>query len=228
MNLGHIERGTKLKIFEAFEGRAVSDEYEATFKFLETGKLFLIQSQGLYTNYEKLKHDATLTVCFQTDHDRHMFSAHIVEKQRSKGILLLEQLADIVTINRRNYERDELRVKVNIYGLPSNFLGESSYSRPTALADMTDYIYDISSGGICIISNTLLTSKYDPYYLVEFSLSSNDRDMFLLPARLVRRSNYPRTKIGRYDYGFEFIFDNHPEEKGRVTRGILSRKLSYI
>jgi len=33
MNLGHIERGMKLTIYEELEGRAVSDEYEAVFRY---------------------------------------------------------------------------------------------------------------------------------------------------------------------------------------------------
>jgi len=89
---------------------------------------------------------------------------------------------------------------------------------------LTDISFDISSGGLCVITNTLLSSKYDPYFLVRFSLS--EKDTFLLPTKIVRKSNYPRTKIGRYDYGFQFIFDNMPEEKARLTRAILNRKLS--
>jgi len=44
---------------------------------------------------------------------------------------------------------------------------------------------------------------------------------------LVRRSNYPRTKLGRYDYGFQFIYEKLPEEKARLTRAILNKKLQY-
>ena len=75
------------------------------------------------------------------------------------------------------------------------------------------------------MTNILLSSKYDPYYLVEFALS--EKDTFLLPAKLVRRSNYPRTKIGRYDYGFQVIYDKMPEEKARLTRAILHKKLQH-
>jgi hypothetical protein len=70
-----------------------------------------------------------------------------------------------------------------------------------------------------------LTSKHDPNYLIEFNLSEKDR--FVLPAKLVRRSNYPHSKLGKYDYGFQFIFEKMPDEKGRLSRAILNRKLSF-
>ena len=51
------------------------------------------------------------------------------------------------------------------------------------------------------------------------------KDRFVIPAKIVRKSNYPRTKIGRYDYGFQFIFDSMPEEKAKLTTAILNKKL---
>jgi len=224
MDLGYIERGTTLKIFEEFENRAVSDEFEGTFRYFED-ELFAINCPGLYEYYDKLRPDACLHVSFLTETNIHSLTGNIVEKQRTPGMILMKQLTDIVTTNRRQYDRDELRVKISIFGLSVKNLDEMRFDRPETEPDMLDMTYDISAGGVCVISNILLNSKHDPYYLIEFSLSP--LDSFLLPAQLVRRSNYPRTKIGRYDYGFQFIFDNLPEEKGKLSRAILSRKLSF-
>jgi len=226
MNLGLLERGTKLKIFEEHDGRATGNEFEAAFKYLETEKLFIVYSPKLYDNYNKLNSNANLSISLMTGSNIHRFTGRAVEKQRTSGMILIEQLTDIVTINRRVYDRDELRVRVSIYGLSETKRHAAHYSKPDAQADMIDMTYDVSAGGICVISNVLLNSKYDPYYLAEFSLGISERDSFLLPVKLVRRSNYPRTKAGRYDYGFQFIFDDHPDEKGRLSRAILSRKLS--
>ncbi|MCL2227149.1 MAG: PilZ domain-containing protein [Oscillospiraceae bacterium] len=225
MNLGHIERGTKLKIFEECEGRAISEEMEAVFRFLETGKLFVVHCSRLFETYEELSKDACLNISFPTGPNMNTFTGRAVEKQRSDGMLMIEQLTDIDTYSRREYERDELRIKVQVYGIPESKLSSPRFGKPSADAEMVDMTYDISAGGICVITNTLLSSKYDPYYLLDFSLTVADKDSFLLPAKLVRRSNYPRTKIGRYDYGFQFIFDNMPDEKRRLSRSILSRKL---
>jgi c-di-GMP-binding flagellar brake protein YcgR len=141
--------------------------------------------------------------------------------------VLIEQLTDIVTINRRKFDRDELRVSVRVYGMAEAKLDSDKFTVPDSTPDIADVSYDLSAGGMCVITNTLLSSKHDPYYLIAFSLSDSDRDKFCLPAKLVRRSNYLRTKIGRYDYGFQFIFDNLPDEKGRLSRSILSKKLAH-
>jgi len=226
MKLGTIERGTKLKVFEEHNGSAVSDEFDAVFRSYETGRLFTILSPGLYENYAKLHPKATLNIRFISGASLHNFKGYAVEKQHANGIILVEQATEISSVNRREYERDELRVKVKIYGLSEKKLHTSRFSWPEMIPDISDITYDVSAGGICVISNVLLNSKYDPYYLIEFALTSNEKDSFLLPAKLVRRSNYPRTKIGRYDYGFQFIYDHLPDAKSRVTRAILSRKLA--
>jgi c-di-GMP-binding flagellar brake protein YcgR len=133
-------------------------------------------------------------------------------------------LTEIESYNPRKYDRDELRFNVQVYGMPESRIADTFFGTPEGHPEMSDVTFDLSVGGVCIISNTLLNSKFDPYYLLTFALS--DRDRFVLPAKMVRRSNYQRTKIGRYDYGFQFLFDNIPDEKGRLSRAILTRKLS--
>ena len=44
MDLEHIERGTKLIVYEEIQRRAISDEYEAVFRSLESEKLIIVQS----------------------------------------------------------------------------------------------------------------------------------------------------------------------------------------
>jgi len=227
MNLGLLERGTKLKIYEEHDGFETGNEFEATFKYLDTEKLFTIYSPKLYDYYDKLSSGANLSIRLMSGSNIHRFTGRAAEKQRTAGMILVEQLTDITTINRRIYDREGLKVKVSIYGLSESKCHATQLCVPEGNPNMSDMTYDVSVGGICVISNVLLSSKHDPYYLAEFSLGINERDSFLLPVRLVRRSNYPRTKIGRYDYGFQFIFDDHPEEKGRLSRAILSRKLLF-
>ena len=141
-------------------------------------------------------------------------------------MVIVDMVSGIETMNRRTYDRDEIRVEVKIYGLPEDQISESKFMKPIGKPAMTDMSFDISSGGLCVISNTVLHSEFEPFYLVEFSLG--EWDQFMLPAKLVRASNYARTKIGKYDYGFQFIFDHLPNEKGRLTKAILSKKLSYL
>jgi len=224
MDLKHIEKGTKLLIFEEMQQRAVSDEYEAVFRYHESDRLIVVQCSWLYDNYDRLNLGAKLNISYETSSVIHSFTGLAREKLRGNGLVMIEQITEVEAKSRRQFDRDEIRVMVNVYGLHEAKVSSPSFEKPENKPDITDISYDISSGGLCVITNTLLSSKHDPYYLVEFSFS--EKDSFLLPSKIVRKSNYPRTKIGRYDYGFQFIYDNMPEEKARLTRSILNKKIS--
>ena len=224
MNLRHIEKGSKFLVYEELQQRAVSDEHEAVFRYFESDTLIVFQCPWLYENYDRLTLGSKLSVNYDTGSEVHTFTARPHEKLRGNGLVMIEQLTNVETKSRRQFDRDEIRVNVSVYGLPEAKLTSSVFDKPIAAPDLTDVSFDISSGGLCVVTNSLLNSKYDPYFLVSFSFS--DKDTFLIPSRVVRKSNYPRTKIGRYDYGFQFIYDNMPEEKARLTRAILSKKLS--
>ena len=223
MDLRHIEKGTKFLIYEELQQRAVSDEHEAVFRYHESDKMIVLQCPWLYENYDRLNLGAKLNVSHDTGSEIHSFIGLAREKLRSNGLVMIEQITDVETKSHRQFNRDEIRVNVSVYGLNESKVSSSSFIKPEGAPDLTDVSFDISSGGLCVVTNTLLNSKYDPYFLVSFSFS--EKDTFLLPSRVVRKSNYPRTKIGRYDYGFQFIYDNMPDEKARLTRAILNRKL---
>ena len=76
---------------------------------------------------------------------------------------------------------------------------------------------------MCIISNSVLKSKYEPYFLAEIFLTP--KDVFYIPAKLVRRTSYQRTVIGKYDYGFQFIFEHIPGEESKLMSAIMTKKL---
>jgi len=223
MELSLIERGTKLKVYEELQQRAISDEYEAVFRYHESDRLIVVQCSWLYENFDKLSLGARLNISYSDDVNEYAFIGLAKEKLRGHGLVMIEQLTDVETTSHRQFNRDELRVNVNVYGLPEAKVTATTFEVPATAPDLRDVSFDISSGGICVVTNTLLSSKYDPYYLVDFYITEKDR--FILPTRLVRRSNYPRTKIGRYDYGFQFMFDRIPEEKSKLTRAILNKKI---
>jgi len=223
MDLGHIERGTKLIIYEEIQKRAISDEHEAVFRSFEEDKFVIVHCSWLYDNYDRLSLGAQLNVSYGTEATVYFFMGQARERLRSNGLVKIEKLSEIVEKNRRQVDRDEIKVNVSVYGLPEAKLSSETFELPPNAPDFSDVSFDISSSGLCVITNTLLSSKHDPNYLVDFSLSEKDR--FLLPARVMRKSNYPHTKIGRYDYGFQFIFDKMPEEKDKLTTAILKKKL---
>jgi len=225
MARAYIGRGTKLSIFAELDEHDVSDEFEAVYKYHESDTIIAVHCAGLYDIYDSLGWDARLQISFSEELKTYTFTGRAMEKKRGSSLILIERLSEIEAFDRRRYERDELRVSVRVYGLPKADLESRRYERPAGEPDLLDTTFDISVGGLCIITDNLLSSEFDPFYLTEFSISSNDR--FLMPAKLVRRSTLPRTKIGKYDYGFQFIFDKLLEEKGRLARSILRKKLSF-
>ncbi|MCL2627513.1 MAG: PilZ domain-containing protein [Oscillospiraceae bacterium] len=225
MDISQLARGTTLTIFEELQQRALSDPYEAVLKYHETDKLIVVQCSWLYDNYDRINLGAKLNVSYGDELNTYSFIGRAHEKMRSNGLVMIEQLTEVTASSKRQFSRDELRLTVSVYGLAEGKVATPPYQKPDTRPELTDVSFDISSGGLCLVTNTLLSSKFDPYYLVEFTLS--EKDYFLIPSRLVRRSNYPRTKIGRYDYGFQFLFDNIPDEKSRLTRAILNRKISH-
>ncbi|MCL2220882.1 MAG: PilZ domain-containing protein [Oscillospiraceae bacterium] len=224
MKLMHLVKGTKLLIFEDKPAEEAGDGHEATVRYHESERHIVVACPWLYSIYDKLNPDLKFNVSFDQGAVVHSFLAVVQARLRSGDQVVLRQLTEIVTTERRQFERDEMRIKVSIYGLPESMISTRVYySMLDSAPEFSDISYDISSGGLCVITNNILDSKYDPYYILEFSLTS--RDSFFMPAKLVRRSNYPHTKLGKYDYGFQFIYDAVPEEKGRLTSAILNRKV---
>jgi len=228
MVLRLIERGTQLHIADPAGQIDGIMEYDAIYHDIHDlvrESSFIVQCSKLNRNYNRLDRNTILEISFTKGPNIYSFTGRIAGKMYT-DMVIIEQLSEIETLNRRIYQRDEIRVEVRVYGLPEERLSGPRYTVPETKPILTDVSFDVSSGGMCIISNILLNSEYDPYYLVEFSLS--DKDWFLFPSKLVRRSKYARSRVGKYDYGFQFIFDNLPEEKGRLTKSILSKKLSFF
>ena len=228
MELRHIQRGTQLQIFEMSAVGDASEEYEAVYHDLhdlvnETS--FIVQCAKMNRNFPQLDNKTTLSINFTSGQSIHSFTGRAVGKM-SGDLVVLEQLTNIMTVNRRVYERDEIRIDVNMYTLSEDMLSQTKFVKPIADPVLMDVSFDISAGGMCIITNRSISEENDPYYLAIFSVG--ERDSFMLPAKLVRRSRYARTRIGKYDYGFQFIFDNMPDEKSRLTKAILNRKLSFF
>jgi len=226
MLLRHIERGARIQICVESEQHTDNDIYDAVFYDMhdlinETS--FVAQCTKLNKNYSELDRNTVLRIEFSSGSDVLAFNGRAIGKMYG-DLVIIEQLTAIEPLMRRMYQRDEIRFEVQVYGLPIEMVNETRFKPPGMKPIISDVSFDISSGGICIVSNTVVDSRHDPYYLIDFSLSN--KDQFLLPAKLVRRTNCVRSRVGRYDYGFQFIFDNMPDEKRRLTKAILSRKLS--
>ena len=229
MELRHIVRGTRLRIIVRTIGdQDCFDEYDAVYQDvhdLTNETSFEVKCAEFSSNYSKYHRHSTLEMSFTGGPSVYTFFGRPIEKL-SNDLIVIEQTTNIETLNRRKYQRDEIRVEVRLYSLSEDMLSQTRHNRPGTMPLLLDVSFDISAGGMCIVTNSSLHEKHDPFYLVEFYLS--DKDWFLIPARLVRRSNNPRSKVGKNDYGFQFIYHEASDDMSRLTKAILSRKLSFI
>ena len=223
MLLGQIVRGTKLRIGGENDDVASGGGYDAVFHYLESENLFLIKSMEMYGDFEKIGRESKLCIAFKTGSEDCIFYGIMMGKRGNSDMLLIERTSEIETISRRKYSRDELRFAIRIYGLPESRVFEPDNYGTSSKPDMVDTTFDISTGGLCVICNNVLKSEYDPFYLLDVSLS--DKDSFSLPAKLVRRSSNPRSKIGRYEYSFQYMIEMSTELKSRLASAILKMKL---
>jgi len=228
MVLRLIERGTQLRIAVPTGQDSGEEVYDAAFydiNDLVRETSFVVHSVELNKNFNSIEKGTVIEISFSQGPNVYSFKGRLAGKMRSDSVII-EQLTDIDTLNRRIYQRDEMLVNVRVYGLPEELVTGPRYKVPDTKPVLVDVSFDVSAGGMCILSNTVLDSEFDPYYLLEFSFS--DKDWFLYPAILVRRSKYARSRVGRFDYGFKFIFDSLPDEKIRLTKTILNKKLALL
>ena len=228
MALRLIERGTPIQISVPTGQDTEEEVYDAVFYDMhdlirETS--FIVQCADLFKNFNRINKDTAMDFSYTRGASIFTFTGRLSSKMRG-DLVIIEQLTEVESVNRRIYQRDEMLVDVRVYGLPAELVAGPRYKVPEGKPALVDVSFDVSSGGMCILSNTVLDSEHDPYYLLEFSLS--EKDWFLYPAKLVRRSKHARSKVGRYDYGFEFIFDSLPDEKIRLSKTILSKKLALL
>ena len=226
MYLGNIQRGTKMNINEEHrdDDDSVFDEYEAIYHYLESDVLFLIKCVEMFENFDSINRDIRMSINFKNGPIDCSFLGIVKEKRGNSDILLMEQVSDIEENSRRKHARDEHHFDIRIFGMPEEKLRDPErYSKPGSAPNMTDATFDISTGGLCVITNKTLKSEYDPFYLLEVTLS--EKYIFRLPSKLVRISKNPRSKIGKLEYSFQYLNEMSVEDKSHLASAILQMKL---
>ncbi|MDL2237329.1 PilZ domain-containing protein [Christensenellaceae bacterium OttesenSCG-928-K19] len=136
-------------------------------------------------------------------------------------LTLLCQVSGIEETSQRKFQREDIATKVNLYGLSEENFQKSIFARDRIL--FSSMSMNISAGGMCLVSNEQLRPSPDPYYLTEFSIN---KEAFLLPAHLLRRSDAPRFMQYRYSYGFGFLCENIPADQNRLLGTLINTKAS--
>lgn len=230
MELKFIEKGTILTINEATYGKVFDTTYRAAFNELVTEREFWAEGEELFHAFPDLREDLFLRISFLRFNSLFIFSGKAlktaVRSNNGTFLTLIERISGIESSSRREYPRHEITLNVRLFGLSESALNAGIFLRPRAgdKEEFSSLSFDISAGGISFVSNESLVSRFEPYFLAEFTLNSSD--YFLLPAKLIRRGNCPQFVQYKYDYSFIFIYDNIPDEKNRLITAIFNAKLA--
>ncbi len=225
MHLTFVEKGTPMSIMlnRAFEEGAVT--YDATFYYLHSETSFYAKSEALYNDFHNIGFGDRMQVTFSRMASTYTFNARAqsILVEGSARLIHIEQLGGMEEADRRSDYRDEITISVQLFGLNKAEYGEKRFVQAEFSPAFMSETFDISSGGLCLVSNKELDSPFEPYFLCKFSLG-NER--FALPSKLVRKGNCPQTTLFRYDYGLFFLFEGIERERTRLTDAISDAKLS--
>ncbi|MDR3278394.1 MAG: hypothetical protein LBT12_06430 [Oscillospiraceae bacterium] len=233
MYLKFIDRGTAMQIQQAASGAPSGTTYKASFYDFSDDTAFFAESEALYKDFEACGENTLFNITFGRGDDMYMFTGRAKRAVLNRGsyLTLIEQWSDILFQSRRSDDRNEMRVSVRFYGLSEENMKNGVFQKSDEQAEFTAETFDISAGGLCMVSNEYLDSKHEPYFLAEFTLNGGKSE-FLLPVRLIRKGNCPQTALYRYDYGLLFVYDRCQEEKGRLsaalTDTVFREKLSKL
>lgn len=227
MHINHIQKGTTLFVSGDTNDSAPNRVYETRFYETKDETSFYVEGIDLYNSINTLK-NAKLKIHFLLGATLFSFFGKITDiRPRGNSYLtLIEQVSLMQETSRRKYDRHEMKIFVKLYGLREADLKQCNYVKADNNVEFSSTTFDVSLGGICMTSNVRLRSQYEPYFLAEFVL--NEKEEFLLPLKLTRSGNCPQTVLFKYDYGFQFIYDEIPQEEKRLATALFSAKLSLV
>ena len=227
MYLTFIEKGTPMTFASGKASIAGEASYDATFYEMSSDTAFWARSEALYNAFPGLDAEERLLVAFSRAAYIYTFSARAISVMVEGGAYLIkiEQLTAMEEVNRRSDYRDEITIEVRLFGLNKEDLVSKRFVKADLNPVFTSETFDINSGGMCLVSNDALESRFEPYFLCEFALA---RESFLLPAKLVRKGNCPQTTLFRHDYGLAFQFEGIAHEKPRLIDALFKVKLSSL
>lgn len=226
MQLNFINKGTVFYISSGENGGNSDNLIETRFFEFKERNLFYAEGIELYNNFNNLA-NINLNVIFYREANMYSFTGKLVDITRRGNVYLtiIEQATDFQVSSRRKYARDELGLHVMLYEISELNLKNNKILKTDAPV-FSGTTLNVSVGGLCLASNLRLYAKSEPYFLVEFTL--NQKDTFLLPAKLMRKGNCPQTAVYKYDYGFQFLYEYVPQEEEKLTTALFTAKLHLI
>ena len=227
MHLTFIEKGTPMTIVPGKVSGEGEASYDAAFYEMSSDTTFWARSKALYNAVASSDTGDRMLVAFSRTAYVYTFYARAVSVTVESGeyLIKIEQITGMEEVNRRSDHRDEITINVRLFGLKEADLMAKRFVKADSSPVFAGETFDVSSGGLCLVSNNALESHFEPYFLCEFAIG---KELFLLPAKLVRKGNCPQTMLFRHDYGLAFQLEGIVHERTRLINALFKLKLSSL
>ena len=218
MELRFIEEGVKMDIQISAKKNTYIDgkNFLGTFLRSDFGNDFYVQCDELYVHANTLTPECALNISFFKGAEVAMFRARLSDTRLLGGryVLLLTAISPIEKHSRRRSPRIEASFPINIYtGNEVDLISKET-------------TFDISNGGICVVTNNRLPLKQGETYHLEFSLGPSQ--IFSLTTRLVRSGNSDQNLNYRFDHAFVFDYPEGDEKTNQLALALFDYRLKNI
>jgi len=221
MEIRFIDDGTKMDIQVFSKKNLHLDEkaFLATFLNSDRGNNFSIECDELYVHANSFAAGCYFEISFFKGAEVNSFRARINGSSLvfGRNAILMTAISPIEKSNRRKTPRIEASFPVNIYHSIGSMSGELISKETT---------YDVSNGGINVVTNVKLPIVPNNNYHVEFSIGPGRT--FSLVARLLRSGNSPKNLNYRFDHAFIFDYPDGDEKISKLALALFDYRFRNI
>ena len=221
MQLKFIENGTRLDVQVATDGSRAYTEKNlfGTFVDSKTDLLFLLDCQELLARERTPQEGDFMRFTFFRGAESFTFEGKLISILDDFGrkLLLVNAVSPIEKSSRRKAQRIQISLPVTLYrpSFTQNDIPGEFSSNLTA--------FDISSTGICLLSNQKLDLLDGDDFVVELHVPNSIP--YLFPAKHIRTGNCPQFVQFNYDHAFSFDDDGNIRKIYNLTLKLFELKL---
>ena len=222
MELRFVDKGTPLSIeLLTREMEPLSDEkFTGKFYDMEKSLTFYITSDKLLEKFDDHDPSGYLKITFQRGSKAYTFTGKLnsIARKFRDNLILITATSPLESVEFRNAPRVEISLNVNIHKIAPD--------APDKVGEllMKGCSHDISSTGICVLSDITIEKKDGDEFIVTFSIIRSR--VFSLRVKLMRSGNSPVTSY-KYAHGFVFEYDDNSDEKSALAISMFKYKATF-
>ena len=221
MQLKFIPDGTRLDVQSAWDGSRAYDEEILLGTFIDSinDLLFILDCPALLGRERPPMEGDFLRFSFYRGAENYTFEGKIscIIKKFSETLIHVNVISFIEKSSRRKSQRIQVSLPAILYKpdpAQNDKPSEDSYKCTT---------FDISSTGLCLLSNEKLDLRHGADFFIEIHLPSSEP--FMLSAKHVRTGNCPQFVLYNYDHAFILDYDKNYEAVYSLTLKLFELKL---